>query len=101
MSAELSTEPIYCLHGISNQEFYTAKAREGSPIPDAMCHYPGLFALSEAIFSYWGAEELRFLWKKKCSPLVEKKQHLSLICPGQATKGIHVCHSLPTLSSIL
>lgn len=52
MSAELSTEPIYCLHGISNQEFYTAKAREGSPIPDAMCHYPGLFALSEAIFSY-------------------------------------------------
>lgn len=84
VSAELSTKAIYCLHGISNQEFYTAKAREGSPIRDAMSHYPGLFALSEAFFSKWGAEELHFLWEKKVFTFGGKKAmpQLDLPWPG-------------------
>lgn len=59
-----------------------AKAREESPIPDALCHYPELLLFQNPFFSCWGAEELCSLLKKVVTFVGKATPQLYLHWPG-------------------
>lgn len=64
VSTKLSNEAFYCFHGIKIQSFIWLKLESEVQflIP---CATILSFCSLRVIFSYWGAEELCFLWEKK------------------------------------